>query len=309
MNVQNIVIKTILKGLRVSGKLAGKDNFAVMRKNFDKACASMPLEKNVKFKPITISGIASEWAVPAKCDNRDVILYFHGGGYCIGSIESVKSLCSKLASESERAVLTFEYRLAPENPYPAGLEDALTVYNWLLEGDYDPKRICFAGDSAGAGLMLSTMLYLRDKKVKMPACAVAFSPWADLTASSESLQRNVKKDPFIDEESVRNWAIYYAAGQDLKKPYLSSVYGNFCDFPPVLVQVGTEETLYDDSIRLAKQIEATEGQVELEVFSDMVHVFQQFWTWLPEAKDALKKTATFIKKYTKQPNRFEKIGS
>lgn len=309
MNVQNIVIKTILKGLRVSGKLAGKDNFPVMRKNFDKACTSMPLEKGVKFKPITIAGIPSEWAVPPKCDNRDVILYFHGGGYCIGSIEAVRVLCSKLASESERAVLTFEYRLAPENPYPAGLEDALTVYHWLLEGDYDPKRISFAGDSAGAGLMLSAMLYLRDKKIKMPACAVAFSPWTDLTASSESLQRNLKKDPFIDEESVRNWAMYYAAGQDLKKPYLSAVYGDYHDFPPVLIQVGTEETLYDDSIRAAAQIKATGGNVELEIFSDMVHVFQQFWTWLPEAKDALKKTAAFIKIHTKQLNRFEKTGS
>ncbi len=304
MKIANLLVKTSLKALKMRGNLQGKDNFASMRKGFDDACASMPLQDKVSFKTATIAGMNCEWALPEIRDNQQVILYFHGGGYCIGSIRSSRGLCSRLAHDAKRAVLTFEYRLAPEIPYPAALQDAISVYQWLLDADYEPENIAFVGDSAGGGLMLSTLLYLRDKKVPLPACANAFSPWTDLTASSDSLVRNAEADPFIDAESVRNWAKYYATDQDLKKPYLSAVYGDYQGCPPIMFQVGTEETLYDDTIRTVERIRATGGFARLDIFKDMVHVFQMYWPFLPESKIAIKQTADFIKQYTVKKGRF-----
>ncbi len=305
MKVSNILVKASLRALKMRSFFSGKDNFTVIRKGFDDACASMPPQSGVSFKTATIANMNCEWALPQKRDNQRVILYFHGGGYCIGSIKSCRGLCSRLAHDAGRAVLTFEYRLAPEMPYPAALQDAVSVYQWLLDADYDPENISFAGDSAGGGLMLSTMLYLRDKNMPMPACANAFSPWTDLTASSHSLVRNAKIDPFIDAESVQNWAKYYATNQDLTKPYLSAVFGEYYGFPPLMIQVGTEETLYDDSVRTVERIRATGGFVRFDIYPDMVHVFQAFWQWLPEAKTAVKQSADFIVQHTKKTNRFD----
>jgi epsilon-lactone hydrolase len=303
-SLPNIFVRKALESLKAADQKIAKNNFPLKRTLFEEACSRLPPQSGIKLKKLEIDGIKAEWATPTKSDNSQVILYVHGGGHAIGSIKSHRNIAIRLAHKAARAVLSFEYRLAPENPYPAGLDDAMMVYQWLLDTDFEPTQIAFCGDSSGGGLLLALLLQLRDSQLPLPACAVCFSPWADLTANSAYLQTHEKRDPFIDPESVRTWAHNYALANDRRHPYISPVFGDYTGLPPIYIQVGTEEILLGDSLLVEKAALAANTPIIVEVWDDMMHVWQSFWQILPEGKQALTKAAQFIQTHTAKIDRF-----
>ena len=205
-----------------------------------------------------------------------VILQLHGGGYT-GAIRNIYYNFAVLYSERSKgcAVLTPDYRVAPENPYPAALEDALISFQWLLERGYKGHQIILAGDSAGGGLAMALTMYLRDHGMELPCGIVAMSPWTDLTASGASYEENYEKDPLFG--NTKESLIYindYPGEEDKTNPYISPAYGDFTDFPPMLIQVGSTEMLLSDSMGVTEKSREKGGKVRLSIYEDMFHVFQ-----------------------------------
>lgn len=264
------------------------------------------LEKSARvFKPdpgirtdrFDINGIPAEWLIPKIYTPRSVIFYIHGGGFITGSIRSHRDLASRLATAARAKVLIFNYRLAPEHPFPAGLDDVRQVYSWLLctcDTDY---RICIAGDSAGGNLALSLLAEQSKDSRSLPVCTVLFSPWTDLSCSSGSHESNRKKDFMLNKKTLETTARFYT-DQDLSNPLISPIHHRFEGLPPLLIQVGENEVLLDDSVRLANKIKQEGGIVQLEVWNGMFHVWHYFAKYLSEARDAIKDAGRFIQKHT-----------
>ena len=237
-----------------------------------------------------------EWLEAEKSDSDYVLLQLHGGGY-VGTLHNAYRNFAVLYSElgNGMSVLTINYRVAPKHPYPAALEDAVCAYEWLLEKGYDSNRILVAGDSAGGGLALALVMYLRDHGAKLPAGIIAMSPWTDLTASGESYQSNYEKDPLFG--NTKDSLIYnreYVGLEDPKNPYISPAFGEFDDFPPVLIQVGSYETLLSDSETVARKAREKGVKVRLHVYEGMFHVFQMAMQLMPESRLAWKEVGKFL---------------
>jgi len=249
--------------------------------------------KDTRYREVDIEGMAGEWVSMERAHlKKYVILHCHGGGYATGSSTYARSLTSKLADVAHMDVLCFDYRLAPENPYPAALEDALKAWNYLLSQGYDAEKIVVTGDSAGGNLALALTLTLLKEKRGLPAGLVLMSPWTDMTASGESYGTKAAVDPILDMEYMDIIVSAYAGENDLKNPMISPVFGDFTGFPPTYIQVGDNEILLSDSVELARVMEAADAPVRLEVFEGMWHVFQM--TPLKVAKDAMNKVAEFV---------------
>jgi acetyl esterase/lipase len=241
--------------------------------------------------------IYTEWIFPPGADDQRVILYLHGGGYVSGSVAIHKLLCVALAQATGMRLLLPEYRLAPENPFPAALEDALSAYHWLLEQGFKPENIVIAGDSAGGGLSLAAVLSLRGTGEPLPAAVVCLSPWADLTLSGGSHQTKAKSDPVLYAKELRYWALSYTDEGNLSNPLVSPVYADFHGFPPMLIQVGSEEILLDDAVTVAEKARAAGVDVTLSIYEGLWHVWHAAGTWLPESRQALAEIGRFVKKH------------
>lgn len=229
--------------------------------------------------------------------DRLVILHLHGGGY-VNAFKNNYRIMAGLYSEAGDGadVLSIDYRVAPENPYPAAVEDALAAYDWLLDRGYGENKIILAGDSAGGGLAMAVCHYLKDAGRKMPAGIIAMSPWADMAATGSSYRDNYELDPVFgqDEDSL----IYdnpYIGENDPENPYISPMYGDFADFPPMLIQVGTHEMLFSDSETVARKAKEAGVKVKLSVYEGMFHVFQMAAKLMPESKQAWTEVQGFIK--------------
>ncbi len=224
-----------------------------------------------------------------------VVLYLHGGGYVTGSIKSHAGLIGKLALSTGIPHVAINYRLAPEHPYPAALDDAIAAYQWLQEQGYRADDILLSGDSAGGGLVLATLLKIKALKLKQPLAAITLSPWTDLTVTGESATTNPEKDPLLDIPSARKWGLWYTGGNTklLKNPFVSPLQGDLEGLAPILMHVGTSEILLSDSISFATKAAFTNTTVELEIFEEMPHVFQFCWQYLSEGKQSLQKIADF----------------
>lgn len=252
--------------------------------------------EGVEYLPTDCDGIRAEYVIPSNVDNSNVILYFHGGGYAMGSIESHRPLAGRIAQASATKLLLIDYRLAPENPFPAGLNDAIKAYQWLLnEQGYTPDKIIFGGDSAGGGLTVASMLKLKEDNLPLPAAGVCLSPWLDLEATGESAITKEREDPMIDLESIKEWALMYAPKEELTNPLVSPIYADLSGLPPLYMQVGTAELLMDDSTRLAEKAKKAGVNVELEVWDEMIHVWQAFGNYIPESKPAIEKIGNYIR--------------
>lgn len=238
-----------------------------------------------------------------------VVLQLHGGGY-IAAVRNAYYVFAGLYNEVGNgcSVLTPDYRVAPEDPYPAALQDTLASYQWLLDNGYSGEQIVLAGDSAGGGLAMALCMYLRDHEMPLPCGIVAMSPWTDLTASGESYETNYERDPLFG--NTRESMIYlddYAGTHDKSEPYLSPLFGDFYDFPPMLIQVGSLEMLLSDSVSVAEKARGQGVKVRLSVYEGMFHVFQMAYLNIPESKKAWAEVGKFFD-VIKKTNVMQKEG-
>lgn len=266
-----------------------------MRANFAAMMATMILPTGVRTAPTTLGHRPGVLVEPAQGSRPGMILYFHGGSYVVGSPDTAMSLTANLVGRTGIRSVSLDYRLAPEHPFPAALEDALAAYRALLEHGVEATSIAFAGDSAGGGIAVSTCLMAREAGLPMPAAVVAFSPGLDKTHSGASIDSKAGIDPFFTRDSFASTDAMYLAGQDPAHELLSPArFADLSGFPPLLLQVGTNEVLLDDSTQMADRARAAGVDVILDVTADVPHVFQAFAGVLDEADQALDRAALFI---------------
>ena len=245
--------------------------------------------------------LSARWHTMPNSSTAKTVLYLHGGGYALGSLDTHKELMVRLAQATSARVLGIDYRLAPEHPFPAGLEDAMAAYRWLIkQQQVAANNIAIVGDSAGGGLSLALLMTLRDQlgqadALPMPSCAVLFSPWTDLAATGKSITAQADLDPMITIAGLRQLADYYRGDEAANHPLVSPLYGDFSGLPPLLVQVGEHEVLLDDSLRLQDVVDKSGAHLDLEVFAQAFHVFQAF-PGIPEATVALERVGEFLDK-------------
>ena len=252
--------------------------------------------EGISVTPAIAGGVPGEWVVAPEADDDRVVLYLHGGGYVMGSLKSHRSLVAKLSAEARARVLSLDYRLAPEHPYPAAVEDAVAAYRFLLAEGVPAARIAISGDSAGGGLTLATLLALRDAGVPLPAAAVPISPWADLEGTGESMKTRAAVDVMIQPNRLKETADWYANGADMRQPTASPIYGDYTGLPPLLIHVGDAEVLLDDAVRVSDRAKAAGVDVTLEVWDEMPHVWHAFTGLLPEADQAIAVIGEFVRK-------------
>jgi epsilon-lactone hydrolase len=248
----------------------------------------------IKIAPTHIDHLYAEWIETAATPKEKVILYFHGGGYVSGSRLTHRTYVAKLVQGSGIRALLFEYRLAPEHPFPAALDDALTAYNWLLAQGTQPANIVFIGDSAGGGLLLATLIALKDKGLPSPATGVCLSPWTDLACTGESLVTVAKIDPFTPGNAWTVFSHYYIGDHDPRLPWISPLYGDLRGLPPLLIYAGDHDVLVDDSTRFAEKATAASVEVTLRVGEGLFHCYPVFSSLFPEAQQAMSEICAYI---------------
>ena len=269
-----------------------------MRANLELMGQGFPVPPDVRCERVSAGGVPAEWvAAPGAAEDR-AILYLHGGGYAIGSIDSHRAMAAGLSRAAGARVLLIGYRLAPEHPFPAAVEDSTAAYRWLLRQGVDPSRIVIAGDSAGGGLTVATLVALRDAKDRLPAAGVCISPWVDMEASGESMTTKAAEDPMIQRDIIEWFAALYVKKDERRAPLASPIYANLSGLPPLYVLVGTAETLLDDSTRLAERARKAGVQVTLEPWEGMVHVWPAFAQMLDEGREAIDKIGAFVRART-----------
>lgn len=250
--------------------------------------------RSTKVVALSAGGVPSERVITLAARASHHVLYLHGGGYRTGALPLFRHFTWRVADAAKACVLAIAYRLAPEHPFPAALEDAVAAYQWLLEQGADPQRISVLGDSAGGGLAFGLLLKLRDEGVPLPGAAVGLSPWTDLALTGASLKTNAASDPMLDAGAVPRFAAEYLGGADPRNPYASPLYGDLRNLPPALIQVGSDEILLDDAVRLAERLRNAGGDAELQVWPRMPHDFQMFAPILPEARAAIAQIGDFL---------------
>jgi len=267
------------------------------RNLLEKSAMAFKPDKSITLKPFYIKTIEAQWLLPLQQDEKRIIMYVHGGGYIAGSMNSHRDIASRIAIASDATVLIFNYRLAPEHPFPNGLSDVKTVYHWLTENFKDTKRISLVADSAGAGLSLALLSELLTNGNPLPACSVLISPWIDLECKNNSHITNQDKDPMLSQHILKKTARLYT-DKDLSNPLISPVNSEFSGISPVLIQAGEYEVLVDDSKILAKKLNKSGATVQLEVWDEMFHVWHYFARYLSEGRQAIGQIGNFIKKYS-----------
>ena len=273
----------------------GPPTVEAIRVRFAALMATMIVPDQLRTTPVTLGARPALLVEPTDGPRPGTILYFHGGSNMFGSPETALSLTGNLVARTGLRALSVDYRLAPEHPFPAGIEDALSAYRALLDRGEDPSAIAFAGDSAGGGHAVTTCLAARDAGLPVPAAIVAFSPGLDYTRTGASIDAKDGIDPILTRETLRYTGAMYLAGQDPHQPLLSpATRADLTGFPPLLLQAGTNEVLLDDSTRLAARARAAGVDVILDITADVPHVFQTYAGVLDEADEALDRAALFL---------------
>ncbi len=269
------------------------------RLSYERIMASLPMDDDISTERVGAGGVPAEWIVSPEAQNGRVMLYLHGGGYTSGSMRTHRVMLSHISRASQARVLGLDYRLAPECPFPAPVEDSIAAYRWLLSNGAKPEQIVIGGDSAGGGLMVAALVSLRYLGEPMPAAGVGISSWTDMEATGQSFIDNAEVDPSVNRDRILNIANVYMAGKDLKAPLASPIHADLTGLPPLLLQVGSIETLLDDTHELAKRARAAGVEVEVDVWDDMPHVWHHFAPILPEARQAIQRIGEFMLKHTK----------
>ncbi|MFT5394631.1 MAG: monoterpene epsilon-lactone hydrolase [Gammaproteobacteria bacterium] len=269
-----------------------------LRKAYDKAESVFATDPTVRVESVAAGSVPGELLTPPSVHQNRTVLYLHGGGYALGSTRSHRHVAADIATASGARALIIDYRLAPEHPFPAALDDAVTAYRWLLDTGTPANQIAIAGDSAGGGLTAATLLALREQNIALPACAICISPWADLTNSAESYTTRAAVDPMVTKTSIERWTDAYLGELDPKTAFASPALGDLSGLPPILIQVGSAEVLHDDAVLLNERAKQAGTDVTLEVWKDMIHVWHWFGKYLDEAGQATTRIGEFIRKHS-----------
>ena len=270
------------------------DGLNERRKRLDDLGTQYQIPTDVHIESVEANGVKVEWSSSPNADPACVILFLHGGGYVSGSLESHRPLATEIGRVCGARTLALGYRLAPEFPFPAALEDALAGYRFLLSSGIDPRHIAVAGDSAGGGLTVALMVSARDAGLPQPACGWCISPWVDLECLSESMTSKAEVDPLIQKPYLKELAQAYLNGADPRTPLASPIYAGLKGLAPLLIQVGSAESLLDDAVRLANVAGAADVAVTLEIWPDMIHAWPLFHQQVTAGRHAIARAAAFM---------------
>ncbi len=268
---------------------------AERRQGFDAFVQVFPTSTDIVVEKVSANGVPAEWNSAPGADSSRAVLYFHGGGYVIGSLDSHRHLTSEIARDFGGRTLALHYRLAPEHPFPAPVEDAVAGYRYLLAQGIQPKNIALAGDSAGGGLVVAALVAIRDAGLAQPACGWCISPWVDMEGIGGSMTSLADTDPMVQKEPLLEMATHYLNGADPRSPLAAPLYANLRGIAPLYIQVGAAETLLDDAIRLAGVAGAADVPVTLEVWPEMVHVWHLFHPRLAAGRRAITAGARYMR--------------
>ncbi len=266
-----------------------------LRLGFDILGSKLPPQPEVEIEAVQAGTVPAEWVIAPGADAERIVLYLHGGGYVIGSPATHRGLAGRLSAAAAARVLLIDYRLAPEHPFPAAVDDATAAYRWLLASGVSPARLVIAGDSAGGGLTVATLVALRDAGEPLPAAGICLSPWVDLEGTGDSMTTKAAVDPLVQRDLLLQMARWYLAGTDPRTPLAAPLHADLRGLPPLLVHVGTAEVLFDDASRLAAKARAAGVEVTLEPWEDMIHVWHLFAPLLPEGQQAIERLGAFIR--------------
>jgi epsilon-lactone hydrolase len=271
---------------------------AERRERLDALGVSYKITDDIRLEPVSADGVSAEWSTAPGSDAARVLLYLHGGGFSAGSIVSHRSMVTETGRVAQARTLAIDYRRTPEHPFPAALEDTLRTYQWLLAQGIRPERIAVGGDSAGGGLTLALMLALRERGLPLPACGWCISPWVDMQATGGSYADKAAVDPMISREYIQELAGWYLGGTAPTTPLAAPIHADLRGLPPLLIQVGSAETLLDDSTRLAARAGAADVRVTLEVWPRMIHAWPLFHQQLTDGWRAIATAGAFIRAAT-----------
>jgi epsilon-lactone hydrolase len=269
------------------------DDYRQRRRDIDARGLEYGLASDVSVEVTSANGVPAEWTSTPQADA--VLLYLHGGGFVIGSLYSHRHLVCEAGRAARAFTLALDYRLAPEHPFPAAVEDAVAGYRFLLARGYTPGRIAIAGDSAGGGLVVSAMIAVRDAGLPQPACGWCISPWVDLEALGETMSSKAAADPTVQKAGILDMARLYLNGADPRSPLAAPIYADLAGLAPLLIQVGAAETLLDDAIRLAKVAGAVDVRVDLQIWPEMIHVWHLFHPELKAGLRAIEQGGSFVR--------------
>jgi acetyl esterase/lipase len=270
-------------------------SIAELRALYDGMGSQFPTAADVTLEPVSAGGVPAEWSRTPGAAKDAALLYLHGGGYVIGSIASHRHLASELGRAAGVPALAIDYRMAPENPFPAAVEDALAAYRWLLDQGIAANRIAVAGDSAGGGLTVALLIAIKEAGLPQPACAVPISPWVDMAATGGTMDSKAASDPMVQRQALLDWAALYLAGKPATTPLAAPIHADLSGLAPMLIQVGSEETLLDDALMLAARAGHAQVPVTLEIAPEMIHVWHFFHPILGEARRAIADAGAFMR--------------
>ena len=275
--------------------IGGPDTpFMVRREQFAQFEAAFVMPAGVRAEAGTLGGVKVEWIVPDGAASAPVLFHLHGGGYVMGAPAGSRAFTTEFALRTKARVVSIDYRLAPEHPYPAAVDDAVAAYGALLATGISPKRIAIGGESAGGGLTVAALLAARDKGLAMPACAYAISPWTDLNCEARTFDTKAAVDPLLTRKSLKDMGDAYIAAGDPRAPYASPNFGDLKGLPPLLIHVGSEEVLLDDSVVLHRRAKAAGVDSTIRIAEPMIHVWHMFHAILPEGGAAIGEIVDFV---------------
>jgi len=271
------------------------DGLTERRQRLDALSEQYSLPPGVRVEAADANGVKAEWTSTEEADPQSVVMYLHGGGYIAGSMKSHRHMVAQAGREAGSRTMSLDYRLAPEHPFPAAIEDTVAGYRFLLSRGFPATRIAIAGDSAGGGLAIALLVSLRDAGLPLPACAWCVSPWVDLEGTGASMTAKAMVDPMVQQPYLVELAEAYLGGVDPRTPLAAPLYADLRGLPPILIQVGSAETLLDDAVRLAGAAGSADVRVRLEVWPDMIHVWHLFYQQVAAGRRALAEAGAFIR--------------
>lgn len=298
MSIRAGILRFLLRRT-IKKQFAALDDPAALRDRVKAAGRLTPkIPDDVSTEPVTANGVPCEWIRTDAADGDRALIYFHGGGYVLPGLEGHRDLAWRLADSARLAVLMVDYRLAPEHPFPAAVEDATDVWRWVMNEGYVPEKVAIGGDSAGGGLTVAALVNFKNLGLPLPNGALLLSPWTDLTASGDSVTQNAEADCMIDPAALDRFAALYMGDLDRRAPLASPLFADLSGLPATYIQAGSTEVLLSDAERLIDKLKASGVEALLDVWPKMPHVFPVFASRLPEGRQAIEKLGEFLRRRT-----------